>query len=89
MGILLFLNIWLFSAENTVIFKRQLLFQLSGKYRLITVGIASFLWLVVLCITLFHKGEELVWLMWIVTSLCISGYQIIYIVAQVIIDREI
>jgi len=52
------------------------------------VGIAAILWVVVLFVTLLNKGKELVWLIWIVTSLCISGYQMIYIAAYVFIERN-
>lgn len=75
MGVLLLLNLIIFINENTKIFKKKpIKLNLSGVYRLITVGVALVLWAVVLCVTLLYGGKELVWYMWIVTSLCISGF---------------
>lgn len=75
MGVLLLLNLIIFVNENTKIFKKKVLtVSLSGAKRLITVAIALVLWAVVCAVTILNGGKELVWLMWIVTSLCISGY---------------
>lgn len=74
MIVLTICNIIVFVNENTKIFKKKLCFVLIGHKRVVTLVIASVLWIVVLSVTLVVKGKELVWFVWIITSLCISGF---------------
>jgi len=74
MGVLLLLNIIIFFNENTKIFHKKPFFSFTGVKRLLTVLIALILWAIVVIVTVVNKGKELIWLMWIAFSLCISGY---------------
>ena len=74
MGVLLLLNLVIFFNENTRIFTKKPIYNLLGAKRLITVFISCILWVVVIIVTIKFKGFELLWLIWIITSLCISGF---------------
>lgn len=87
MGVLLLLTLWIFLAESTVIFKRIPLFKFNNMKRLITVGVAAVLWFVVLLMTILYKGHELVWFIWIVISLSITGFQLLFITTHVFLER--
>jgi hypothetical protein len=87
MAVLVVLNLIIFVNENTKIFKKKPIFlSFTGEKRIVTVGIALILWVTVLLVTIFHRGKELVWLMWIATSLCISGFHLLYILMSIVIE---
>lgn len=89
MGCLLLQTIMFFVMENTNIFHDTPLFKLDGLKRYITVGVAAGLWILVLLVTVIHPGKEIVWLCWIATSLCISAYQMLYILIQVWLEQRL
>lgn len=86
MGVLILLNLVIFVNENTKIFTTKVCCRIVGCNRLITVAVTLALWIIVICVTTQFGGRELVWLAWIITSLCISGYQMLYIVITVAVD---
>jgi hypothetical protein len=88
MGVLVLLNLIIFTNENTKTFLKKPIFVFSDLKRLITVAIALILWAAVVIVTVLFKGRELVWLIWISFSLCISGYQVLYIILNVIIEAR-
>ncbi len=74
MVILAVCNLIALVNESTKIFTKKPMIVFAGKKRLITVAIILVFWVLVLVITLVVKGKEMVWFIWIVTSLSISGY---------------
>jgi len=87
MAVLTILNLIVFVNESTNIFSKKPIFiSFSGNKRIITVVIAIVLWIVVLVVTIMVPGKEIVMLLWIATSLCISGFQMLYIIMCIIID---
>jgi len=74
MVILTICNLIALVNESTKIFTKKPLIVFTGNKRLITVAITLVLWSVVLVITLVITGKEIVWFVWIITSLSISGY---------------
>ena len=86
MGVLILLNLTILANENTKMFTTKICCKIIGCNRLITVAVSLALWIIVICVTLVFKGKELVWLVWIITSLCISGYQMLYIIITVAVD---
>ena len=88
MGVLVLLNFIIFTNENTKTFLKKPIFVFSDLKRLITVAIALILWAVVVVVTVLNRGKEIVWLIWISFSLCISGYQVLYIIFNVIVEAR-
>ena len=87
MAVLTILNLIVLVNESTNIFSKKPIFiSFSGNKRIITVVIAIVLWIVVLVVTIMVPGKEIVMLLWIATSLCISGFQMLYIIMCIIID---
>lgn len=74
MVILAVCNLIALVNESTKVFTKKPMIVFAGKKRLITVAIILVFWVLVLVITLVVQGKEMVWFIWIMTSLSISGY---------------
>ena len=87
MGILLLTTFLMLVGESSGVFRMTFGFAFSGYKRFITVGVCFALWLVVLGITFGIKGKEIVWVVWIATSLCIAMFQMLFISLHVVLDK--
>ena len=75
--------------ENSKMFVKRPKFVFDGKKRLITVGVCFVFWAVSLILTQITDGKELVWKIWLIYGLTISGFQMAYICAQVSFEEKL